>query len=143
MKASDLGRPGVIALTVAGAAALGFAAGYLVARNPELLRRWAGLLAGGVERLTGSAAETREHLADLWAQAREEALQGTEEESFAAAQAAAAVSAAQRRSSRSSAASSDAAPARQAASGRRRKAGASSRKRSARSADRADRAEGS
>jgi hypothetical protein len=139
MKASDLGRPGVIALSVAAAAALGFAAGYLVARNPELLRRWAGLLAGSVERLTGSAAETREHLADLWAQAREDALQATEEASFAAAEAAAAVSAAQRRSSGSSGASSETPARRRAASSGRRKTGAGSgRKRATRGDARAD-----
>lgn len=99
MKASELGRPGSIAVAVAAAAALGFVAGYLVARNPERVRRWMTTAAAGLERLTGSAAETREHLADLWAQARDEAKLSAEDEAFAAAEAAAAVSAAQSASS--------------------------------------------
>ena len=103
MKLPALGKPGTIALAVAAAAAVGFAAGYLVARHPDLLRRWMAALAAGGERLTGSAAEAREHLADLWAQAREEAQQAAEDESFAAAHAAAAVSAAARSSSQTEA----------------------------------------
>jgi hypothetical protein len=45
-----------------------------VARDPEVLRRTARGLARGLERATLMAAQTREHVGDLWAEAREEAL---------------------------------------------------------------------
>jgi hypothetical protein len=77
MKIEDVARPGLLALGVVGVAAtalLGFAAGVAVARDPEVLRRTARGLARGLERATLMAAQTREHVGDLWAEAREEAL---------------------------------------------------------------------
>ncbi len=77
MKTEDLARPGVLALGVVGIAAtalLGFAAGVAVARDPEILRRTARRLARGLESATLMAAQAREHVGDLWAQAREEAI---------------------------------------------------------------------
>lgn len=77
MKIEDVTRPGVLALGVMGVAAtavLGFAAGVAVARDPELLRRTARSLARGLERATLMAAQAREHVGDLWAEAREEAI---------------------------------------------------------------------
>ncbi len=94
MNAQDLFKPGALVIGIAAAAALGFAAGYLVARDPTLLRRLFGSAAGGFERLVGAAAETREELADLWADSRAGARETMEDESFAAAAASAAVAAA-------------------------------------------------
>jgi hypothetical protein len=77
MKIEDVARPGLLALGVVGVAAtalLGFAAGVAVARDPEALRRTARGLARGLERATLMAAQAREHVGDLWAEAREEAL---------------------------------------------------------------------
>jgi hypothetical protein len=77
MKIEDVARPGLLVLGVVGVAAtalLGFAAGVAVARDPEVLRRTARGLARGVERATLMAAQAREHVGDLWAEAREEAL---------------------------------------------------------------------
>jgi len=81
MKIEDMTRPGVPALGVTGVAAtamLGFAAGVAVARDPELLRRTARSLARNLarslERATLIAARAREHVGDLWAEAREEAI---------------------------------------------------------------------
>lgn len=77
MKTEDLARPGVLALGVVGIAAtalLGFAAGVAVARDPEILRRTARRVARGLESATLMAAQAREHVGDLWAQAREEAV---------------------------------------------------------------------
>jgi hypothetical protein len=77
MKTEDLARPGVLALGVVGIAAtalLGFAAGVAVARDPEVLRRTARRLARGLESATLMAAQAREHVGDVWAQAREEAM---------------------------------------------------------------------
>jgi hypothetical protein len=77
MKIEDVTRPGLLALGIVGVTAtalLGFAAGVAVARDPEVLRRTARGLARGLERATLMAAQTREHVADLWAEAREEAL---------------------------------------------------------------------
>jgi hypothetical protein len=94
MKADDLIKPGAVVLGMAAAAALGFAAGYLMARDPQLLRRLMRSAAGGFERLAGVVAESREELADLWAESREGARDAIEVESFAAAAAGAAVAAA-------------------------------------------------
>jgi hypothetical protein len=94
MKADDLIKPGAVVLGMAAAAALGFAAGYLMARDPQLLRRLMRSAAGGFERLAGAVAESREELADLWAESREGARDAIEDESFAAAAATAAVAAA-------------------------------------------------
>lgn len=77
MKTEDLALPGVLALGVVGIAAtalLGFAAGVAVARDPEILRRTARRVARGLESATLMAAQAREHVRDLWAQAREEAV---------------------------------------------------------------------
>lgn len=77
MKFDDVARPGLLALGVVGVAAtalLGFAAGVAVARDPEVLRRAARVLARGLERATLMAAQGREHVGDLWAEAREVAL---------------------------------------------------------------------
>lgn len=77
MKTEDLARPGVLALGVVGIAAtalLGFAAGVAVARDPEILRRTARRVARGLESATLMAAQAREHVGDLWAHAREEAV---------------------------------------------------------------------
>jgi hypothetical protein len=77
MKIEDVARPGLLALGIVGVAAtalLGFAAGVAVARDPEVLRRTARGLARGLERATLMAAQAREHVGDLWAEAREEAL---------------------------------------------------------------------
>jgi hypothetical protein len=94
MKAEDLVKPGTLVLAVVGAAALGFAAGYLVGRDPQLLRKLLRSGAGGFERLAGAFAETREELADLWAASREGAREAIEDEAFAAAAASAVVAAA-------------------------------------------------
>lgn len=77
MKIEELARPGLMALGVVGVAAtalLGFAAGVAVARDPEALRRTARGVARGLERAQLMAAQAREHIGDLWAEAREEAL---------------------------------------------------------------------
>ncbi len=77
MKIEDVTRPGVLAWGVVGVAAtalLGFAAGVAVGRDPELLRRTARSLARGLERATLMAAQAREHVGDLWAEAREVAI---------------------------------------------------------------------
>ena len=77
MKIEDVARPGLLALGVVGVAAtalLGFAAGVAMARDPEVLRRTARGIARGLERATLMAAQAREHVGDLWAEAREEAL---------------------------------------------------------------------
>ena len=81
MKINELARPGLIALGVMGIAAttvLGFAVGLAMARDPEALRRTARRVvreaARGLERASLMAAQAREHVGDLWAEAREEAL---------------------------------------------------------------------
>lgn len=77
MKIEEIARPGVIALGVVGIAAtalLGFAAGAAVARDPEALRRTVRRVARGLERATLMAAQAREHVGDLWAEAREDAI---------------------------------------------------------------------
>lgn len=77
MKTENLARPGVLALGVLGIAAtalLGFAAGVAVARDPEILRRSARRVARGLESAALMAAQAREHMGDLWAHAREEAI---------------------------------------------------------------------
>jgi hypothetical protein len=92
MKIEDVARPGLLALGVVGVAAtalLGFAAGIAVARDPEVLRRTARGLARGLERATLMAAQAREHVGDLWAEAREDALAETDAADFERAAAAA------------------------------------------------------
>jgi hypothetical protein len=77
MKTEDLARPGVLALGVVGMAAmalLGLAAGVAVTRDPAILRRTVRRVARGLESATLMAAQAREQVGDLWAQAREEAI---------------------------------------------------------------------
>ena len=96
MKIESLGRPGLIALGVVGVAAtalLGFAAGVAVARDPDAVRRTtrrvARAAALGLERATLMAAQARERLGDLWAEARDTAVADVDDADFerAAAQA--------------------------------------------------------
>jgi hypothetical protein len=81
--AKDLIKPGAVVLGVATAAVLGFAAGFVVARDPAFLRRLARAAAGGVERVTAAIAESKEELADLWAEVREDARENLDERAFA------------------------------------------------------------
>ena len=81
MKIDELARPGLMALGVVGIAAttlLGFAVGLAMARDPQALRLTARRVvreaARGLERASLMAAQAREHVGDLWAEAREEAL---------------------------------------------------------------------
>jgi hypothetical protein len=90
MSPKDLFGPGAALLGVAAAGALGFAAGFIVARDPRVLRRVAGALAAGAERVSVAVAESREELADLWAEVRDEARADAEVRAFADAEAAAA-----------------------------------------------------
>ena len=76
MKLEEIARPGVVMLGVAGLAAgalLGFAAGVAVMRDPEAARRAAAraarLASQGFEQATLLAAQAREHLGDIWAEA--------------------------------------------------------------------------
>ena len=72
-----MARPGMLVLGFVGVAAavlLAFAASVAVARDPEVPRRTARSLARGLERATLMAAQAREHVGILWAEAREEAL---------------------------------------------------------------------
>ena len=89
MKFESLGRPGLIALGVVGVAAtalLGFAAGVAVARDPDAVRRTtrrvARAAALGLERATLMAAQARERLGDLWAEARDAAAADVEDGDF-------------------------------------------------------------
>lgn len=92
MALMDSARPLLWIGALAASATAGFAVGYMVARDPAVVRRWARLLAGGVERGQLALAEAREHLADVWAEVREEARGEAEEAAFAQAAAAAAAS---------------------------------------------------
>lgn len=83
----DLARPPVL-LALAGSAALGFAAGYLLGRDPRVLRRVIAAAAQGWEQTRVAVAEAREDLADQWAEATDAARHGIEEDAFAAATAA-------------------------------------------------------
>ena len=81
MKFEELVRPGYVVLGAVGIAAtalLGFAAGVAVSRDPQAVRRTASRVARaaalGLERATLLAAQAREHVGDLWAEAREEAV---------------------------------------------------------------------
>jgi hypothetical protein len=96
MNASDLLKPGAVVLGITTVGALGFAAGFIVARDPQVLRRVARALAGGVERVAGALAESREELADLWAEVREDARQDIEAQTFSAAPAVSATEASEK-----------------------------------------------
>lgn len=96
MKIEELVRPGLVALGVVGIAAtalLGFAAGVAVSRDPEALRRTvrrvAGAAALGLEHATLMAAQLREQVGDLWAEAREAAVGDVDAADFERAAAAA------------------------------------------------------
>ena len=96
MKIDELARPGLMALGVVGIAAttlLGFAVGLAMARDPQALRRTARRVvreaARGLERAWLMAAQAREHVGDLWAEAREEALAEVDAADFKRATAAA------------------------------------------------------
>ena len=88
----DFARPPIL-LALAGSAALGFTAGFLLGRDPRFLRRVLAAAAQGWEQTRMAVAEAREDLADQWAEATEAALHDIEEEAFAAATAQAAAAA--------------------------------------------------
>ena len=93
MKIEEITRPGMLALGAVGVAAtalLAFAAGVAVARNPEVLRRTMRSVALGIEHATLMAAQASEHIGDLWAQAREEAVSNVDAADFERAAAGAA-----------------------------------------------------
>ena len=100
MKIEEFTRPSLLtlgALGVAGLAATalaGFSVGVAVSRDPEALKRsvrgLARSAARGIEQATLLAAQAREHLGDVWAEARQEALAAVDEADFARAAAAAA-----------------------------------------------------
>ena len=97
MKIEALARPGLVALSVVGIAAtalLGFAAGVAVSRDPEAVRRTARRVASAaataLERATLLAAQARERVGDLWAEAREAAVADVDEADFKRAAAGAA-----------------------------------------------------
>ena len=77
---NDLQKPLIAVLALGAAAAAGFAAGYLVGRDPETDRRLAKTAASGMLRARVAAAEAMENLGDLWADARAEALRDIEDE---------------------------------------------------------------
>jgi hypothetical protein len=85
----DFARPPVL-LALAGSAALGFAAGYVLGRDPRLLQRVLAAAAASWEQTRLAVAEAREEVADQWAEATEAARNDIEETAFAAAPAAAA-----------------------------------------------------
>lgn len=111
----DLARPPVL-LAMAGSAALGFAAGYLLGRDPQFLRRVVAAAAQGWEQTRVAMAEAREDLADRWAEATEAARQDIEEAAFAAGttEAAAAATAAAAMTAGAAATPGEKAPARRA-----------------------------
>ncbi len=89
MKIETLARPGLVALGVVGIATtalLGFAAGVAVSRDPKAVRRTARRVAGAaavaLERATLLAAQAREHVGDLWAQARDAAVADVDDADF-------------------------------------------------------------
>jgi hypothetical protein len=86
----DLMSAGGVLVGAAAIAALGFAAGYLAGRDPQRLRRWTQAAAAGLERIRAAFGETREELADLWAEARADARATVEDDAIAAAREAAA-----------------------------------------------------
>jgi hypothetical protein len=92
MKIDEMGRGGLWALGllgVAAGAALGFAAGVAVSRDPDMLRRTVRRAARGLETATLMAAQARESLGDIWAEAREAARGEVDSHDFARASTAA------------------------------------------------------
>jgi hypothetical protein len=83
MKIDDLVKPVGLAAALAVAAGAGLAMGLALARNPKMGVQLARTAARGLERLQYAVAETREELADFWAEAREEAREEIEERAFA------------------------------------------------------------
>jgi hypothetical protein len=85
MKVEDLARSGLVVLGVAAGALLGYAAAAY-SRDPQALRRGAARYlrgaAHGLEQATLLAAQAREHLADLWAEARDGALADVDHADF-------------------------------------------------------------
>lgn len=97
MKPENLPKLGAVALGVAATAALGIAAAAFFAANPQRVRRAAHLLAEGLALANLKAAQAHEQAGDLWAEAREAALEkvdGADFERQAAAAGAAAAGAA-------------------------------------------------
>jgi hypothetical protein len=81
---NDLQKPLVAALLLGAAATAGFAAGYVVGRDPEAARRLARIAASGLARTRIAMAEAMESLGDLWAEARDEVHREIESERLAA-----------------------------------------------------------
>lgn len=86
--AKDLLKGGGALAGVAATLAVGFVAGAALTRDPHALRRWAKAGAVGLMRLQITAAETREELADMWAEVQAEAVEEVEAQAMAAARAA-------------------------------------------------------
>lgn len=86
MKIAELARPGLLVFGIAATALLGFAAGMAVSRDPEAVRRTTRRVvraaALGLERATLMAAQAREHVGDLWAEAREAAVADVDQADF-------------------------------------------------------------
>ncbi len=90
MKLEEMARGGLLVAGLAGLTAgalLGVTAGYLLARqNPETLRRFSEratrAAARGLEEATLLAAQTRERVGDMWADAREHARTSTDAADF-------------------------------------------------------------
>ena len=80
--AKPVGALAALATFAAGALTVGYIA---MRRDPETVRRVVRVAAGAMERVSGAWAETYEELADLWAEAREQARQEIEDAQFAAA----------------------------------------------------------
>ena len=88
MKIVDLARPrwGTLALSTLAGTAIGFAAGFVVGRDPAAARRafgqatqWAAI---GFEQATLWAAQLREQVGDLWAESREASLSAVDAADF-------------------------------------------------------------
>ncbi|WP_210760807.1 hypothetical protein, partial [Azohydromonas sediminis] len=88
---------GAALLGAAVGTVLGFVAGAAYARDPQAVRRTTQRVmrgaAQGLEQATLIAAQAREHIADLWAEAREDARAEVDARDFARAAAAAAAAA--------------------------------------------------
>jgi hypothetical protein len=83
MNIENMTKPAGVLLGLAAVAAASLAAGYVIARDPKAIRRLTRALAGGVERVSAAVAETREELADLWAEAREDVRAAADDAAFA------------------------------------------------------------
>ncbi len=143
MKLEDIARPGAVMLGVAGLAAgalLGFAAGVAVMRDPDAARRTAAraarLASQGFEQVTLLAAQAREQLGDMWAEAEAataHARATADEADFAREAAATAAGAATSATAATTAAGAADSPSEQgSASGKRAAGAASPRKRAPR-----------